>query len=610
MKSLSIYTLTRNQSIEHISKLERQLSGRKFPLKIRTWEWGSMRALAAQLEMHMQEVYSLRFFYSFQIPRLGKEFDLLQIKDNHIVNIELKSGVVSDQAIRKQLIQNRYYLSVLGRPIQSYTYISSQNRLVRLTHHDHIVDADWERLCEDLQKEGTNYEGNIEDLFRAELYLISPITDPVRFLKKEYFLTSQQRDIEKKILRDIYAKQSGCFWFSGIPGTGKTLLLYDIAMKLSVRHRICMVHCEENGEKWRILHERLQRIDFLADEQIRIEKKSGSQNSGQDKGPDSSRDYDQKKQFNYEERKAGTQIPLEKYRGILVDEAHLLFTQGNQGYSGKNQLDDIIKRAKVVVIVFDENQILRMDQYWEKQMIDRYRNKAIEQQNYITLTKQLRMQADNETLAWIDAFTKKQIINKIPHHDYEIKIFDSPEALDLEIKKKASSEKSRLSRVIANYDWDYKKGKKPEDTSKKYWEVDVWIENQRWHKPWNYELEQNLNKDEKKKIKEQAWAEQAHTIGEVGSTYTIQGFDLNYAGVILGKSVKYRDGKIIYDPSETSNGKVTKNRTMEDGSKKNFAQELLKHEIRVLMTRGVNGLYIYACDEQLREALKKAAEQE
>lgn len=72
---------------------------------------------------------------------------------------------------------------------------------------------------------------------------------------------------------------------------------------------------------------------------------------------------------------------------VFVDEAHLLFTQGNQGYSGKNQLDDIVKRAKVVVIVFDENQILRMDQYWEKQMIDRYRNKAIEQRNHITLTK-------------------------------------------------------------------------------------------------------------------------------------------------------------------------------------------------------------------------------
>ena len=104
----------------------------------------------------------------------------------------------------------------------------------------------------------------------------------------------------------------------------------------------------------------------------------------------------------------------------------------------------------------------------------------------------------------------------------------------------------------------------------------MWIEDQRWHKPWNYELEQNLDKDEKKKIKEQAWAEQAHTINEVGSTYTIQGFDLNYAGVILGKSVKYRDGKIVYDPSESSNGKATKKRTMEDGTKQNFAKELLK----------------------------------
>ena len=47
-------------------------------------------------------------------------------------------------------------------------------------------------------------------------------------------------------------------------------------------------------------------------------------------------------------------------------------------------------------------------------------------------------------------------------------------------------------------------------------------------------------------------------------------------------------------------------KTLSDGSKKNFAEELLKHEVRVLMTRGVNGLYIYACDDQLREALKKA----
>lgn len=138
----------------------------------------------------------------------------------------------------------------------------------------------------------------------------------------------------------------------------------------------------------------------------------------------------------------------------------------------------------------------------------------------------------------------------------------------------------------------------------KYWEV--LIEKENWSKPWNYELKRELNTRQKRKISGQSWAEQEHTIGEVGSTYTIQGFDLNYAGVILGKSVQYRNGKIVFVPSETSNSKTTMKKTMSDGTKRNFAEELLKHEVRVLMTRGVNGLYIYACDDELREALLRA----
>ena len=211
---------------------------------------------------------SLRFFYSYQIPKLGKEFDLLQIKDDQIINIELKSGAVSEEAIRKQLMQNRYYLSVLGRSIQSYTYISSQNRLVRLTNHDHIAEADWTELCGSLQKESSDYQGNIDDLFQAELYLISPITEPARFLKKEYFLTSQQRDIQRQILKKLRISRFEYFCFTGLPGTGKTLLLYDIAMKLSRRQQICMIHCGNAGKEWKILHKRLQRIAFLSDNQL------------------------------------------------------------------------------------------------------------------------------------------------------------------------------------------------------------------------------------------------------------------------------------------------------------------------------------------------------
>lgn len=215
-------------------------------------------------------------FYSFQIPRLGKEFDLLQIKEDQIVNIELKSGAVSEEAMRRQLLQNRYYLSVLGKPIRSYTYISSQNRLVRLTNHDHLADTDWEQLCSELQNESEDYKGNAEALFQAELFLISPLTEPSRFLKKEYFLTAQQRDIERQILKKIRLERTGYYWFQGLPGTGKTLLLYDMAMKLSVRQQVCLIHCGEAVDQWKVLHERLRRVKYLADSQITSDILSGA----------------------------------------------------------------------------------------------------------------------------------------------------------------------------------------------------------------------------------------------------------------------------------------------------------------------------------------------
>lgn len=317
MKSISIYAITRNQNIGQLQKLERQLSGRDYFLKMREWELESMKALVMQMETCMEDVYVLRFFYSFQIPRLGKEFDLLQIKEDQIVNIELKSGEVSDEAIRRQLLQNRYYLSVLGRTIHSYTYISSQNRLVRLTNHDHIIEADWEELCRLLKRESPDYDGNIEELFRAELYLISPLREPERFLQKEYFLTAQQRDIERQILKGIRAKHSGYYWFSGLPGTGKTLLLYDLSMKLSVRQRVCMVHCGEAGNDWRILHKRLRRIDFLSADQFHT-KTSG----------------EEKDTF------------LESYSAILVDEAHLFSAE---------QLKILEERKKQIPIIFSSD---------------------------------------------------------------------------------------------------------------------------------------------------------------------------------------------------------------------------------------------------------------
>ena len=290
---------------------------------------------------------------------------------------------------------------------------------------------------------------------------------------------------------------------------------------------------------------------------------------------------------------------------VFVDEAHLLLTQGKQSYHGENQLKDIIARARVTVVMFDENQILTTEQFWEAQILEHYRNQAKAAENYIVLDKQLRMQADPVTMDWIDSFTKKGQLKEIPHtvDGYQIRVFDDPEMLDLEIQKKAKEKDSALSRVLATYDWEYSQKRKPDDRLRAYWEVVIG----KWHKPWNRELAAELSRKEKRKISGLAWAEQPQTINEVGSTFTIQGFDLNYAGVILGPSVKYRNGKIIFAPSESHNNKAIRNRTLSDGTKQKFGEMLIQHEVRVLMTRGVNGMYIYACDPELRAALLKAA---
>lgn len=289
----------------------------------------------------------------------------------------------------------------------------------------------------------------------------------------------------------------------------------------------------------------------------------------------------------------------------FVDEAHLLLTQGKQSYRGKNQLNDIMDRARVTVVMFDENQILTTEQFWEAQILEQYRNEAELEENHIVLKKQLHMQADPATMDWIDSFTKERRVKKIPNTfgGYAIKIFDDPELLDLEIQRRAQESDSALSRVIATYDWQYSSNHKMEDQVMKYWEVLIG----KWHKPWNRELESELSKKEKRDIKGLAWAEQPQTINEVGSTFTIQGFDLNYAGVILGPSVKYRDGKIIFDSTASKNEKAVRNRTLSDGTKQKFGETLIQHEVRVLMTRGVNGMYIYACDPELRAALLEAA---
>lgn len=294
---------------------------------------------------------------------------------------------------------------------------------------------------------------------------------------------------------------------------------------------------------------------------------------------------------------------------VVIDEGHLLLTAKNQAYQGGNHLKDILSKSKVVVLVYDDNQIMNKSQIWVDDSFLTLQHQARLSGNLIELNNQMRIKASESTISWIRNIIDKREITKLKEdNNYDIQIFNSPKELQDAIKLKDENRHLGISRLIATYDWEYSSQSKPvekykdsykyryKDEYKNYWcvEIDGWL------CPWNRELSRD------RKNSKLSWIEQPQTIDEVGSTFTVQGFDLNYAGVIIGPSVKYRDGKIKFDISASKNKGAVQNRKLENGEMKNFGEDLLKNELNVLLTRGVNGLYIYAVDEELQAALKKA----
>ena len=295
----------------------------------------------------------------------------------------------------------------------------------------------------------------------------------------------------------------------------------------------------------------------------------------------------------------------EKADVILVDEAHLLWTQGKQSYQGTNQLEDLRKLGKVVVIIFDQHQVLRSQQIVEAAQLQRMVGEALKSDNLIELKNQLRIDANESTIQWVRDLVDHQKVGKLqPDSKYEIKVFDSPKDLEnaIQIKNRSDLDShyaNGISRLVATFDWTFSTGSKPSDGSLT-WDVKIGD----WRMPWNNQLK--TKQKWSVSYRNLSWAERSETINEVGSTYTIQGFDLNYAGVIIGPSVKYRDGMIVFDPKAHANKDANQKRTLQSGKKRSFAEKLIRNELNVLLTRGVHGLYIYAVDPELREALKKA----
>lgn len=105
------------------------------------------------------------------------------------------------------------------------------------------------------------------------------------------------------------------------------------------------------------------------------------------------------------------------------------------------------------------------------------------------------------------------------------------------------------------------------------------------------------------------WIGSKNAPKEIGSIYTVQGDDLNYVGIIIGNDLIYRDGKLVFNrEAYADSGAMKRSRRQvangEQISENDMLEQILR-TYRILMNRAVKGVYIYACDKELNNYLKK-----
>ncbi len=283
------------------------------------------------------------------------------------------------------------------------------------------------------------------------------------------------------------------------------------------------------------------------------------------------------------------EVVNQKYDILIVDETHRLHQRrnipnygtfdktnralglGNEG----TELDWVLKSANQVVLFYDEKQSVRPS--------DISINKVLESKPIsFELKTQMRVKGGEKYLEFIDKLLENDGNIKANFSDYDFKICDDLAEMVSDIKKQDKIHS--LSRLVAGYAW-------------------------KWISRTNNGMPDIVIGDVKlfwnSKIHD--WVNSSNAINEVGCIHTIQGYDLNYAGVIIGPEMLYDPitKKIIVDKSKylDSNG--------HNGV--NDPEELKRYIVNIyktLLTRGILGTYIYIVDENLRNYFKEKFGQE
>lgn len=164
-------------------------------------------------------------------------------------------------------------------------------------------------------------------------------------------LTEEQSDAKFEIINAVIEQMqtvsdSRLIMVSGAAGTGKTVLLSSIFYDLNQELPAIEEHLGKSTlDAYMLVNH---------DEQVTV-----YQQVAEKLGISSSKNLRVMKPTSF----INNRTPSEKVDVVLIDEAHLLWTQGKQSYRGKNHLKDILERAHVVVAVFDPAKFLPLIKY-------------------------------------------------------------------------------------------------------------------------------------------------------------------------------------------------------------------------------------------------------
>jgi DUF2075 family protein/DNA replication protein DnaC len=277
-----------------------------------------------------------------------------------------------------------------------------------------------------------------------------------------------------------------------------------------------------------------------------------------------------------------SEVINDKYDILIVDEAHRLKRRFNivnfKSYDDVNkklnldkdstELDWILRSSKYQILFYDQNQSVRPSDIRHEQI------SSLGAIHY-TLSSQLRVNAGEKYIEFIDNILALKDVEKFKFDKYDFKIFEDFSLFLSEIKDKNS--KHGLSRVVAGYAWEWVSRSDPNSH-------DIEIDSIKLK--WNSKVHD--------------WVNSPNSINEVGSIHTIQGYDLNYVGVIIGPELDYDEvnKKLIINSDNYYD--INGRRGVDDPKE---LERYIVNIYKTLLTRGILGTYVYVVNDRLRRYL-------